>query len=215
MITENETGKSFFIKHSAFLCSYCIVCKVHPETEGFFKIGFRLLYGLDTRWERWRKKEPVVKKNKCCWSLSSFVSCFMSFLETITSEVFYFPPSVWVGILDVCFYPSADSFLLLHPSGYPEHCVHLTGDAIWQLLPSSFSPFLFCSISKRPVVQHWQTMEVWLSILGHACMLCQKGKQIPQAFYLHRHNYSENSEWHRQQEKISFKKKKKGRKDGE
>lgn len=50
-------------------------------------------------------------------------------------------------------------------------------------------------------------MEVWLSVLGHACMLCQKGKQIPQAFYLHRHNYSENSEWHRQQEKISLKKK--------
>lgn len=48
MITENETGKSFFIKHSAFLCSY-IVCKVHPGTEGVFKMRFRLLYVLDTR----------------------------------------------------------------------------------------------------------------------------------------------------------------------
>lgn len=41
------------------------------------------------------------------------------------------------------------------------------------------------------------TMEVWLFILGHVCTVCQKGKQIPQAFYLHRHSYSESSELHR------------------
>lgn len=46
------------------------------------------------------------------------------------------------------------------------------------------------------------TVEVWLSVLGHACVFCQKGKQIPLAFYLHRCNYSENSEWYRQQEKY-------------
>lgn len=49
MTTENETGKPFFIEHSAFLCSYFIVCKMHPGTEGFFKMRFRLHYGLDTR----------------------------------------------------------------------------------------------------------------------------------------------------------------------
>lgn len=53
------------------------------------------------------------------------------------------------------------------------------------------------------------TMEVWLSILGHVCMVCQKGKQIPQAFYLHRHSYSENSELHGQQQKYPGEKKKK------
>lgn len=64
MITKNETGKSFFIKHSAFMCSYFIVCKVHPGTEGVFKRRFRLHYGLDSRWEGRGKKEPVVKKKK-------------------------------------------------------------------------------------------------------------------------------------------------------
>lgn len=49
MITENETGKSFFIKHGAFLFSYIIVCTVHPGTDGVFKMTFRLLYVLDTR----------------------------------------------------------------------------------------------------------------------------------------------------------------------
>lgn len=61
MITENETGKSFFIKHSAFLCSY-IVCKVHPGTEGVFKMRFRLLYVLDTRWEKEREKRTCGEK---------------------------------------------------------------------------------------------------------------------------------------------------------
>lgn len=37
MITDNETGKSFFIKHSAFLCSYCIVCKCNQEQRGFLR----------------------------------------------------------------------------------------------------------------------------------------------------------------------------------
>lgn len=44
------------------MCSYFIVCKVHPGTEGVFKRRFRLHYGLDSRWEGRGKKEPVVKK---------------------------------------------------------------------------------------------------------------------------------------------------------
>lgn len=60
------------------------------------------------------------------------------------------------------------------------------------------------------------TREVWLCILGYACMLCQKGKQIPQAFYFHRNNYSENSECYTTGKYIplSLKGKKKKKKDG-
>jgi len=46
------------------------------------------------------------------------------------------------------------------------------------------------------------TLKVWLSILRHAYVVCQKGKQIPLASYLHRHHYSENGEWHREKEKY-------------
>lgn len=86
--------------------------------------------------------------------LFCFLFCIPFSLKTITGEVLYFPPSGWVGKLDACFYPDANSFSLLHPSDYPDQCVHMREDAIWQALPSSLTLFLFlfCSNSKRPVV---------------------------------------------------------------
>lgn len=135
--------------------------KCIQEQREFFKMRFSFFYGLDTRREREEKRTCWGKKKKVL--LESVLFCFLLYipfsLKTITSEVLYFPPSGWVGKLDACFCPDANSFLLLHPSGYPDQCVHMTGDAIWQALPSSFTLFLFlfCSVSKRPVVQRWQT----------------------------------------------------------
>lgn len=57
-------------QESPFLLS-TVLSSVHTalsvkciQKQDFFKMGFRLLYGLDTRWERGGKKEPVVKKDK-------------------------------------------------------------------------------------------------------------------------------------------------------
>lgn len=105
--------------------------------------------------------------------LESVLFCFHFSLKTITGEVFYFPPSGWVGKLEACFYPSVNSFLLLHPSGYPDHCVHMTGDAIWQALPSSFTLFLFqfCSISKGQLYgagKHSGSLAVHFKICLHS-----------------------------------------------
>lgn len=48
------------------------------EWRRFFNMRFRFVYGSDNRTERERKELVGEKKKKCCWSLSSFVSCFVS-----------------------------------------------------------------------------------------------------------------------------------------
>lgn len=96
------------------------------------------------------------EKRTCCGKkkvmLESVLFCFLLSipfsLKTITSEVLYFPPSGWVGKLDACFYLNVNSFLLLHPSGYPDQCVHMTGGQEMPFGMRCHPPFLcFCFVA--------------------------------------------------------------------
>lgn len=105
--------------------------------------------------------------------LFCFLFCIPFSLKTITGEVLYFLPSGWVGKLDACFCSDANSFLCCNQATiqigvcmrqkmpFGKHCLY-------------FFLFLFCSISeKTSCMTLANTLEVWLSILGHACVCGQ------------------------------------------
>lgn len=56
------------------------------QKQDFFKMGFRLLYGLDTRWERGGEKRTCCKKRKKKMLLESVLFCF---LLCVLSENYY------------------------------------------------------------------------------------------------------------------------------
>lgn len=135
--------------------------KCIQEQREFFKMRFSFFYGLDTRREREEKRTCWEKKKKCCWSLSSFVSCFISlspWKPLLVRCSIFLHLGGWENWMPVSV-PMLIAFYFCTQVAYPDQCVHMTGDAIWQALPSSFTLFLFlfCSVSKRPVVQRWQT----------------------------------------------------------